>query len=196
MKDILIWISVWFGVWGVWNIFFKPKLNKTKNRYIVEGGYFTLVSLATLVLFEPLLKQYAWWLLLAFLICTSLGLILSGKKGFTKRIKSGKYFLLLHPFNIFFQQSMVIIGVYALSKYLGNSYKDIYFGIGFAAFHSPVVFLKWAKLKYLYISGALLGGITFSYLARNITGGVAISYLLHYLVYIWIIYYLKDQNKI
>ena len=117
-------------------------------------------------------------------------------KPYKDNIKSGRYYLLIHPFNILFQQLMVYLGINLLAKLLGGSYRDYFFGVVFMSIHLPVIFIKWAKFKYFYLLGAFAGGIFMSHLIRNYTVGIFLSYLIHYAVYIMIVYLLRDQNRV
>jgi len=158
--------------------------------------FFIFAFLVNFFVFKNILIPYLWVLILGFLVSSSIGLIFSNVKFLYKYIKSGRFFLLFHPFNILFQQSSVVIGIILLENYLHNSYQNYYFGVAFMILHFPVVFFKWAKLRWFYLAGTLLGGTLFSYLILNFSFGATLTYLIHYLIYVGIIYYLKDQNKI
>jgi hypothetical protein len=83
-----------------------------------------------------------------------------------------------------------------LKKFLGNQYSDVIFGLFFVGIHFPLAFLPWAKLKYWILASCFFGGWLFSYLNFNFYYGIVYSFLIHYLLYIFEMYFLKDEEKI
>lgn len=196
MNQLIIWLIVWVSVWAAWNLFFRQLFRGRNKQYIISGVFFLASFVAVLLLFNTYLQPFLPGLILGFLITTFIGLLSSDIKTLLTKIKSGKYFLLFHPFNILFQQAMILTAVKILNVYFGKGYHDYFFGILFMLIHVPVIFIKRAKLRYYFVALSVLGGMLFSYLIRNYTYGLTLSYLVHYFLYILFIYYLRDQNKI
>lgn len=195
--EIALWLLFWAVVWGSFNSFFKWKIEKTHSkRYFWTSIFFLICALLALLIFRTNLTGSLWPLSLAWLLTTFAGFFLSDFFPFYKRIKNGKYYLSSLPSNIFLQQIMIVIAVRIISSYFGLKYFDFYFGIFFMLMHSPIVFLKWAKLRYLYLVLTLAGGTLFSYLIKNYgEPGIFLSFIFHYFLYIPIFYYLRDERK-
>jgi len=135
-------------------------------------------------------------LIIGTLCSVGIGLILSQTPTFYKRIRVGRYYPIFLPFNILFQQLFVVAGIYILQMMFMGRYYDFYFGILFTLVHLPVIFLKWARLRYLYLVFTLFCGTLFSFLIRNYEFGSLVSFMVHFIVYIPLIYYLRDERKI
>ncbi|QQG41804.1 MAG: hypothetical protein HYV90_00625 [Candidatus Woesebacteria bacterium] len=195
---IAIWYVIWFLIWGIFNTRFNWKIAKTKKeKYYQTSFFFLLSSIAVYFIFENFLSKSIEPILLGFIITVGLGIFFSDYYPYYKHIKNGKYFLVSLAFDILLQQVMVVAGIKILNQYFGMNYNNLYFGVMFSAGHLPVIFLKWAKLRYFYLVLTFLGGIGFSFLINEIGGvGILISFLLHYSLYIPMFYYLQDERKI
>jgi len=197
MKDFILWSIIWFGIWGILNIYFKWKWEKLKsNKYIPRGLFFLLSYAITYYFFSNRLYVFSGYLLFSLLITNIIGIFLSFNKNYFSSFFKDRFFILFQTFNILFQQASILVLMLLLKDYLGKSYKDIYFGIIFFAIHTPLLLLPWAKLKYYLLIGCFFGGWLFSFLNFNFQYGIVYSFLIHYFVYVWEMYYLKDESKI
>jgi hypothetical protein len=184
----LYWFLTWFMVWGAYNVYFKWKIDVIKNeKHLFTSAYFLISSLVAYSLFAKSLL-FSYPLIVAFLISLFVGTFFSHFYPFIRHIKNGKYFLISLSFSILFQHIMINVGVNIEPKY---------FGFIFMAGHLPVIFLKWARYRYLYLVLTYFGGTDFSYLITKYSDtGVITSYMLHYLFYIPIFYYVQDERKV
>lgn len=196
MSALIIWVVIWWIVWISWNLIRKFLEQLQSKKYIYWGLFFLPFSILIYLYYQQYLHSYLYQLLIATVSVNFLGMFLGTDKVFYTSIRKDRFFLLFQTFCILFQQIMVVSGILLLKLYFGDEYQDYYFGIWFFVMHSPIVFAKWAKLRYLYLTLSLLGGIAFSYLINNVKYGLILSFLLHYLLYVWTIYYLKDERKI
>ncbi len=197
MKEIITWIIIWFFAWGVFNINLRWNWEKLgSKRYIPRGMYFIFFCVSIYFYYKNILSPYIPALSLGFVISTFIGLVLGFNKNFYNSFSRDRYFLLVQPLNILYQQASAIVLMLLFKKYLGQQYSDIYFGTLFVAIHFPLAFLPWSKLKYYLLAGCFFGGWLFSYLNFNFEYGVTLSFLTHYAIYVWQIYYLKDERKI
>lgn len=197
MKDLIIWIVIWYIVWGTYNIYFRWSWEKFKvNKYIPRGLYFLLAFLIVFFIFKDITIFYTKGLLLSFLLLNIIGLILSFNKNYYKKFNKDRLFVLFQSFNILYQQTSVVVALFLIKRLLVNDYSDLYFGLFFGAVHLPLIFLPWIKIKYPVVFGCFIVGYIFSYLIQNYSYGITISSLLHYLFYVWQIHYLKDEEKI
>lgn len=197
MKEIITWVAIWFSAWGAFN--YKLNWNKAKTfvqRYIITSLFFLISTIIAIYIFDILESSNLYLILIGSIISMFLGTLLSNYYPFYKRIISGKYFLVSLVFDILFQQIMVIAGIKVLENYYRSGYLDLYFGILFMIGHLPIIFLKWAKMRYFYLIATLFGGTIFSYLINNYLNGPVYNFLIHYFVYICLFYYLKDERKI
>lgn len=196
--EIIEWFVVWFLFWGLFNAFFKWKIDQSgKKKYILTAVFFLSCYAVIYAIFYKYLLNSASPLLLGFLATLIIGFFFSDYFPFYKHIRNGKYYLASLPSNIVMQQALVIIAIKILSQLSGNKYLDVYFGIMFFIVHSPIVFFKWPRLKYLYLILTFLGGTMFSFLMRNYGDtGIFLSFLLHYCFYIPIFYRLRNERRI
>jgi len=121
-----------------------------------------------------------------------LGILLN----YTKTTGINCQFLVFHPANIFLQQIFVVSGIYLLQILLGNNYSNWNFGCLFAISHLPVIFIKWAKLRYWYILLSFLGGTVFSYFITSYSYGPIITFTLHYLAYFIFLSITKSEDQL
>ena len=196
VTSLIVWFVAWFIFWGIFNGFFRWQFKTFgKLRYVLNWLFFVFTSIPLyFLLTNPLFDVHQ--LSYAFFTCMTLGVILSQIPVFYKKIEKGRFFLEFHEGNILLQQLFVIAGVYFLSQYYGPNYKDSYFGIVFSLTHLPVIFLRWAKLRYLYLVFTFIAGIAFSFLIRNFQYGVFVSFIVHYCTYIFLIRYLKNEDLV
>ncbi len=197
MKEIIIWFVIWFFVWGILNIYFKWKWEALKSKKYVPRGLFFLFSFAvTYYVFYQRLFIFSGQLLFSLVLTNFVGIILSINKKYYSKFFKDRFFILFQSFNILFQQSSILVLMLLLKEFLGNTYNDIYFGMIFFVIHTPLLLLKWVKLKYYLLMSCFIGGWLFSYFNFSYQYGLIISFLIHYLVYVWEMYYLKDEAKI
>ena len=197
MKEVYLWFIIWFSVWGLFNIKVRWILEKFHSRkYTGRGLFFLFAFIITSFYFDTHVTKYLPQLLVGTLLANILGIFFAFFKNYYKKFAKDRFFLLFQTFNILFQQTMVVIAISILKIIFGQEYKDYYFGIWFFMAHLPVLFVPWAKLRYQYVIYALIGGIVFSYLINNISNGLIITFLTHFCIYIWVISYLKDEEKI
>lgn len=182
------WYLIWFVIWGVFNYKYNWNLAKTKKqRYITPTLFFVASTILLFILFPLFLSKKLYPLATGALFSIFLGIFLSNYYPFYKHIKNGRYFLIALVFDIFFQQTMVVVGVNIFSN----------FGLFFMLAHLPVLLLKWAKLRYVYLILTFFGGTAFGYLIPHFGNlGIVISFLIHYMLYVPIFYYLRDERKI
>lgn len=194
MINLILWFLAWFIFWTLFNGFFKWQFKSSgKLRYVLNWLFFVLTSaLLYYILGSSLfnINQLSY----AFFSCMLLGVILSQVPAFYRKIKKGRFFLEFHEGNILLQQLFVASGIFYLSEYFGSGYIHYYFGIMFTLAHFPVIFLKWAKLRYLYLIFTFLAGTIFSHLIINFQYGVFASFLIHYTTYIYLILFLKNED--
>lgn len=194
--QLVIWILFYLAIWTLYNSYFKWKMYRAgKKQYLLSTIFFLLSAVAFNFIFYKYTRGSISTLILALIVSIGIGFFFSTFFPFYKHIKNGRYFLVSMPSDIFFQQLMIITAIKILSQYFGANYIDLYFGLFFALTHLPIIFFKWARLRYLIVILTLIGGTAFSYLIRN-NGqtGVFASSLLHFLMYIPIFYYLRDER--
>jgi hypothetical protein len=197
MKEILIWVAVWYLIWGIYNAYLRWVWEGLRDlKYVPRGIYFFIAFIVIFVIYYNNLYVYSGLLFISLILTNVLGLLLSTTKVYYDNFKKDRFFILFQSFNILYQQTSLIALMLILKKYLGENYKDIYFGVTFFLIHTPLLFLPWAKLKYYIVIGCFFGGWLFSYLNFNYVYGLIYSFLIHYLVYVWEMYYLKDEEKI
>lgn len=197
MKDLIVWIGIWFLVWGSFNIYFRWKWEYLNSKKFVPRGLFFLISfLIMYYFFYPIAVPYLYKMLLGLLITNIIGLFLCFNKNYYKNIIKDRFFILFQTFNILFQQVSILIAMLLLKKFFGNQYTDLHFGLFFVGIHFPLVFLPWAKLKYWILASCFFGGWLFSYFNFNFYYGIVFSFLIHYFLYIIEMYSLKDEEKI
>lgn len=197
MKEIFFAIFLWFLTWGFFNVYYKWRfISKSYFGYLTTSGYFLISFFVTLLIYKNILQFQLFNLIISFVLCSLIGFAFLKSNYLKNMINNGKGFLLFHVFNILYQQAMVVVFISLMKNYYTNDYKDYYFGILFMLLHIPVIFLKWAKLRYLYLLLTLISGFIFSYLINTNSFGSGLSYLIHYVAYIFIILILKDKNKI
>lgn len=197
MPNILILIILWAIIWLSFNAFFKWKIEKThRTKYFWTSIFFLTLTAIVIFAYLEIFTVWGWPLIGTYLFATFVGFFFSEFYPFYKHIKNGRYYLASLPSNILMQQSMVLIAWIMLNRLFFNSYQHYYLGILFMILHMPIIFLKWAKLRYLYLVLTLLAGTVFSYLYASFDkAGLVISFLIHYGVYILSFYYLKDERK-
>lgn len=196
MNGIIVWIFVWFLSWSIFN--YKFNWNKAKTytqRYILTSLFFTISTIVSYYIFGTSIIISTRPIFIGFIISMSFGVLLSNYYPFNKHIISGKYFLISLVFDILFQQIMVVSGILVLKNYFESNYLDFYFGILFMLVHLPIIFLRWAQMRYFYLIATLFGGTIFSYFVNNYLNGSTYNFLLHYFIYICVFYYLKDERK-
>lgn len=194
MFSLLIWVTLCWLIWGIY-VLSKKRISKLgKFRYLATALFFSVSSYFVLLVLNiwPSMPYFV----IAFLISTAIGLVLSLTPQFYRKIIKGRYFLVFHPFNIFMQQLFIYSGILLLRQLSANSYSDWYFGIFFAAVHLPILFIKKLKPRYWYLLGTFVGGTIFSYLISNYYFGIIISFLIHYCGYIVILSIMKSEDKI
>lgn len=196
MKDLAIWVAIWYLVWGFYNVNLRWSLEKFKrNKYIPRGLYFLASFIVIYFTYKNAVSQYIFQLIYVFIISNIIGLILTFNKKYNSKFKKDKLFTLFQSFNILYQQASILALIMILRNYY-PSYSDLYFGIFFGAIHAPLIFLPWVKLKYIIVLGCFVIGTLFSYLILNYKFGLSAAFLIHYAYYAWEIYYLKDEEKI
>lgn len=195
---IIFWFVIWFLIWTVFNVRFNWKKAKTKNdKYYVTSGFFFICSAIVFLTFRSFFAGNGIYLAAGFIFSVFIGIFFSDYHPYYKHIKNGRYFLIALAFDILMQQILIVVGLKFLTQYFGVDYKNFYFGIMLVLGHLPVVFLKWAKLRYLYLVLTFFGGTLFSYLINRYLGiGITASILIHYTLYVPIFYYLRDERKI
>ncbi len=197
MKDLIIWIILWFLVWGIFNVKIRWSIEKYKSKKFVWWGlYFAISFIITYFWFNILAKTYINQLIMGFIITNSLGMLLSFDRKYYESFRKDRFFILFMSFNILYQQTAILIVMLLLKNLIGNAYSNLIFGLFFIGIHFPLAFLPWSKLKYWILGGCFFGGWLFSYLNLNFYYGVVFSFLIHYLFYAWQIHYLKDEEKI
>lgn len=197
MNDLIVWIILWFLVWGSFNIYFRWKSEELKSKKFIPRGLFFLISfLIVYYVYHPLITTYLSRMLVGLLITNLIGLFLTFDKSYYKSFVKDRFFILFQTFNILFQQTSILVAMLLLKNFIGAEYKDVVFGIFFMGIHFPLAFLPWAKLKYYILASCFFGGWLFSYLNFSYTNGIVFSFLIHYLLYVLEIYYLKDEEKI
>jgi len=197
MKDLIVWITIWYFVWGTFNIKLRWSLEQFKSKkYVGRGLFFLFAFLIIYFLYNRFLITYSAQLLISVIIANMIGVYLGFKNSFFKKFTKDRYFLLFQTFNILFQQSMVIASIYLIKNIFGDNYTHFHYGLWFFLVHLPVLFLPCARLRILYLIYSLFGGVIFSYTIANYQYGLIINFLFHYCVYIWTIYYIKDEEKI
>jgi hypothetical protein len=197
MKDLIVWIGLWFFVWGIFNAYLRWKWDAYKTKkYLPRGLFFLLAFLAIYYQFHLIISEYMVRLVLSFLLLNTIGLLLSLNRKYYQKFSKDRFYILFQSFNIFYQQTSILIAILLLKKFVGDSFSDIHFGLFFLIIHSPLAFFPWIKLKYWVLTGCFLGGYLFSYLNLSFYYGIIISSLIHYVFYAWEIYYLKDEEKI
>lgn len=197
MKELVIWSALWFGVWLVLNIYFRWKWEKlNSNKFVPRGLFFLTAFVIMFYVFQNLIEPFLKPLLIGFVISNVIGLIMTLKPKLHKRFSKDRFFLLFQSFNILFQQTSILVAILIFSNMFKTEYKSIYFGVFFIAIHFPLIFLPWAKLKYWILASCFFGGWIFSFLNLNYTNGLIVSFLIHYLLYVFEIFYLKDERKI
>lgn len=197
MKDLIVWIGLWFFVWGILNIYFRWKWEKYNSKKFVLRGLFFLISFfAVYYVFHFITIIYIYKIMTGLVIANFIGLFLSFDKDYYRNFTKDRFFILFQTFNILFQQASILIAMVLLKRFLGNQYSDIIFGLFFIGIHFPLAFLPWVKLKYWILASCFFGGWLFSYLNFNFHYGIVYSFLIHYLLYVLEIYFLKDEEKI
>lgn len=197
MKDLVIWIVIWYSVWGTFNAKLRWSLEQFKSRkYIGRGLFFLFSFLGIYFLYNNILVHNSTQLLVAVVTANIIGLYFGFNQKFFKKFSKDRYFLLFQTFNILFQQAMVIVSMNIIQRLFGSSYTHYHYGTWFFLVHLPVLLLPWAKLRVLYTLYSLFAGTIFSYTISNFQYGLVVNFLFHYCVYIWTIYYIKDEEKI
>lgn len=197
MKDLIIWVIVWYLVWGIYNIYFRWSWEKfSSDKYLPRGLYFLLSFLIVFYVYKDIVLFHLLPLIVAFIVLNLIGLLLSFNKNYYKKFNKDRFFILFQSFNILYQQTSVVIALFLLKRLLVNNYSDLYFGLFFGTVHLPLLLLPWIKIKYPIVFGCFIIGYIFSFLIQNFNYGIILSSLLHYLFYAWQIHYLKDEEKI
>lgn len=193
---MLTWILTYIVIWSLYNCYFKWKIFKSgKNETLFFILFFLISSIIFDIFFYKYLSGSVLNLIFALIVSTVIGLFFSNYPPFYKHIKNGKYFLVWMPSDVFFQQGMIVTAVVLLKQYFGSGYLDLYFGLFFALIHMPILFFKWAKLRYLIVLFSFVLGLIFSYLIRTFGGvGAFSAFLMHFCIYIPIFYYLRDER--
>ncbi len=197
MTYLFLWIIDWVIVWYIVNLPLK-RINLTGGfrGYIIGSFYFLSATLISFRIFKNYLPDSSKYFL-PLLITIIIGILLSRTPIFYRNIKKGRYFLIFHPFNILYQQVMVVAGFSILTSIFKLQYNDFFYGLFFFIIHSPIIFIKQSKLRYYYLFFALFGGTLFSILLRDLPNtGYIYTFLIHSFAYILVVYYLKDETKI
>ncbi len=196
MKDIIVWVTIWYLIWGFYNIKLRWSLEKfKKDKYIPRGLYFLTSFIVIYYIYKNFISEHILQLIYIFVVTNIIGLILTFNKNYSSKFKKDKLFTLFQSFNILYQQASILALIILIRNFYPN-YNDLYLGIFFGVIHLPLIFLPWAKLKYIIVLGCFVIGTLFSYLITNYKFGLSISFLIHYIYYAWEIYYLKDEEKI
>jgi len=196
--QLITWLVFYAVIWILFNGYFKWKIFKTGKN---ETLFFILFFLISAIIFDIFFYKYLsvsiLTLVFALIVSTLIGLFLSNYPPFYKHIKNGRFFLVWMPSDVFFQQGMVVAAIILLRQYFGSGYLDLYFGLFFALIHTPILFFKWAKLRYFIVLFSFVLGLIFSYLIRSYGGiGVFSAFLLHFCIYIAIFYHLRDERSV
>lgn len=192
MKELIIWIVLWLSTWIVFIGFVRPLFKRYDFiRFLFNGIYFLCLSTLSFQLFR--FSNYELFQLITISFATIvLGYILLKTKKYICHLqRKMKYFLVFHPLNILFQQSMIFTAINLLKNYLTN-YHDVYFAFLFLLLHLPIILLKHVKIKSVYILASFIGGYLFSFLISSYKLGLLYSFLLHYLAYVYFFY--KEKN--
>lgn len=192
-----MWTILWIVVWSVFNLKIRWFLDKFNDeRYIGRGVFFLISFFLTYILYSNLITSYIPQLLLAVILVNFIGVVLSLTPKFYAKFKKDRFFILFQTFNVLFQQTMVLVSILLLKNHLGYNYNNFYYGIWFFVMHIPILFAKWSRLRYLFLIYSLFGGLIFSFLFNSLSFGIIICFLIHFIVYIWSIYYIKTDKQI
>jgi hypothetical protein len=92
MSSIVVWIILWFFVWGILNIYFRWKWEKYQSKKYVPRGLFFLISfLITYYLFNSIVSVYIDRLLIGLLITNLVGLSLSFNKSYYRNFIKDRF---------------------------------------------------------------------------------------------------------
>ncbi|HET7099464.1 MAG TPA: hypothetical protein VFI61_04510 [Patescibacteria group bacterium] len=197
MYLISSWFLIWFASWSLFTFKVRWLFKQSPSKaYVIRGGYFISLFVFIYVYYYQLISPFTSQLIGATIISILIGLWIRFNRTLYINVKKDKDFFAWQAFNVLFQQAMILIGILMLRIIFKENYQNYHFGIIFFLGHLPILFLPWAKLKTIYIFYSLFAGIIFSYLINNYHYGLVISFVLHYLAYVLLIYYVKDEEKI
>jgi hypothetical protein len=197
MKDLIVWMIIWYGTWIFFNTFLRWWTEKFKSKkFVPRSIFFSIITFALFIIYYPYLNKYLPQLIIGSVLSFLIGHLLHHIKIYYKGFKKDRLFIENQAFNVLFQQTMVVLGIQFLLKYLGGNYSDYHFGILFLIGHSLIIFASWSTLRYLVFPITFIGGLLFSYLAQNFEYGVVFNLLIHQFIYIIWLYNIKDEEKI
>ncbi len=126
MKDIIIWVCIWYTIWGLSNILLKGGWVKNKqNNSLFKGLFFIFAFLFIFYFFKDNLIFHLEKLVASFIIINIIGLVLSFNKKYFKNFDKDRLFILFQSFNILYQQSSVVVVFFLIKQLIGNSYIDL-----------------------------------------------------------------------
>lgn len=194
--NLILWFLVWLAFWTAYNAFFKWRIeNSHRKKYFWFSIFFLICAFVAYFLLGLQNKISLIPSLTAWVIALLIGFFFSAYFPFYKHIRNGKYFLVAMASDVLFQQVMILIALNILGSLIKSNYFDLYFGLFFMLLHFPILFFKWARLRYLLFFLPFIGGAIFSFLIRNFGElGIILAFLIHFCTYIPIFYKLKDER--
>ncbi|MDO8556328.1 MAG: hypothetical protein Q7R96_04105 [Nanoarchaeota archaeon] len=215
LTTFTIWLLLWIIVFG---IFFVMKLNGKGVTYVHNYGltviFFILSTILAINIFDfPFEKIAITPLAISSLIALYI-LSLSTYSLAKKLLKPPQTLLKKYPdhywitldyrylisksFEILFQQTMIIIGVWMLYNAGFSLLKTItYFFIIFGFIHLIGISTAGKTMGIFYLLASLIGALFFPILIIASPDGFIYSYIVHFLFYIiaGIVVWIYQQNK-
>jgi hypothetical protein len=195
---IVLWFTNWFIVWGIYNYFLKEKKITFKGQ-LLNGLFFLLLFILSYFLFSQWFTLPLKSLLIAFIITIPISLIFyfAPFKIGTHFINKRTLYLSQINFNLLYQQLMVfiLIAIFFNPDYQFLSACNTI--LLFTLAHTPLLFFKHIKLRYVYVLVTIFcGAIFFSLIAYWGFIGSIYSYLIHYTTYLILSLWIKDEALI
>lgn len=196
MRPVLQWLIIWYSIWILFNLGFRWRIDKFKNKFVFRGLFFLSGTIAVYLIYLINTRNYLGQLFLGFSIIYLVGKIFGNLKIYYSGFPKDRRFLEFQSFNVIFQQTITLSGIMLLQEYFGESFSHLHSGILYLCAHGLIIFAGWSTFRFFVLPLSFIGGAIFSYLALNFTYGVTINILLHQLVYVVWLYIVKDERKI
>jgi hypothetical protein len=195
---LAVWILFWLVVFGLFFVLMKNGITYTK-RYGITIGFFVLSTLLAILIFGvPNTGRIDPLSLVVPVMVYLLAIVLydvSRKKLQKPRFLLSQYptqeflkmdyrYLFSKTFDLLFQQTMIVIGVFLLRDAgFPTSLIMFWFFALFGLIHIPLIKTAGRLFGIYYLVAALVGAIAFPLLILHVPSGIVYSYSVHLLFY-------------
>jgi hypothetical protein len=201
---LIAWFILWFSCWGLFNSTLAQKGINHQDKFYFSIVFFLFLTLIPLFFIKHFflvnlsLISFQTIFIPLFFIFISFPIYFFINFHFSQKILNYRY-LLSKPFDILFQQLMILLLIFLLQKYISSPFSlVVLFGLIFGLIHSPILIFKKNKWGKILFTSSFLAGLIFPLIIISFPAGLLYSFSIHWLFYLIIgtIYNLKTAKVI